>query len=133
MVCASMEEALEFCNEYAVEHLLLKVENPEDVLNRIEHCGEILIGETTPIVLGNFGIGINAVLPTGQKAMTHSCTSVWDFLKRTSLSYVTAEGYQSLKKPVETLARYEGFPGHAAVLEKRDESTFKKDFPLKER
>ncbi len=124
MLCDNMSAAIDFCNEYAVEHLLLKVADPQTVISQLENTGEILIGETTPIVLGNFGIGINAVLPTGQKALTHDCTSVWTFLKRTSLSYVTAAGYQSLKDPVIKLAHYEGFQGHAAVLEQRNEAVF---------
>ena len=124
MLCDSMEEAIEFCNEYAVEHLVMKVENSNDVLDKLEHTGEILIGETTPIVMGNFGIGINAVLPTGQKALTHDCTSVWTFLKRTSLSYMTAEGYAALKDPVVKLAKYEGFDGHAKVITERNEDAF---------
>lgn len=125
MICKDMNAAIDFCNEYAVEHLLIKTKNPEQILPRITNAGEILLGETTPSVLGNFGIGINAVLPTGGAARTHSCTSVWSFLKRSSLSYVTAAGYQSLKKPVEILAEYEGFVGHAHVTQKRDETAFK--------
>jgi histidinol dehydrogenase len=125
MICKTMDAAIDFCNEYAVEHLLIKTRAPEQILPRITNAGEILLGETTPSVLGNFGIGINAVLPTGGAARTHSCTSVWSFLKRSSLSYVTAAGYQSLKKPVETLAEYEGFVGHAHVTQKRDETAFR--------
>lgn len=124
VLCESMDEAVDFCNEYAVEHLLLKVEDQEAVLQKLDNTGEILMGETTPIVLGNFGIGINAVLPTGQMALTHDCTSVWTFLKRTSLSYVTKEGYRALKPAVITLAEYEGFEGHADVLKKRREDVF---------
>lgn len=125
MICKSMDAAVDFCNEYAVEHLLIKTRNPEKILPRITNAGEILLGETTPSVLGNFGIGINAVLPTGGAARTHSCTSVWSFLKRSSISYVTEAGYQALKKPVEILAEYEGFVGHAHVTQKRDETAFK--------
>ena len=124
MLCSSMQEAVDFCNEYAVEHLVMKVEKPDEVLDQLENTGEILIGETTPIVMGNFGIGINAVLPTGQKALTHDCTSVWAFLKRTSLSYLTAEGYAALKDPVTKMAHYEGFVGHAKVIEDRNEAVF---------
>ncbi len=127
MICKTMDDAIAFCNDYAVEHLLMKVADPDHVLDRLDNSGEILIGETTPIVLGNFGIGINAVLPTGRKAMTQDCTSVWAFLKRTSLSYVTAAGYHSLKGPVETLARYEGFDGHANVISSRNEDVLQKD------
>lgn len=125
LLCDDMDQAVAFCNEYAVEHLLMKVADPASVLNKLEHTGEILIGESTPIVMGNFGIGINAILPTGQNARTHDCTSVWTFLKRTSLSYVTPEGYAALKEPVTTLARYEGFAGHARVITDRKEEAFR--------
>lgn len=124
MVCDTIDDAIDFCNEYAVEHLLLKVKDVQYALDKLTDTGEILIGETTPIVLGNFGTGVNAVLPTGRQALTHSCTSVWSFLKRTSLSYATSAGYQSLRKPVEILADYEGFPGHAEVLRQRNEEAF---------
>ena len=81
--------------------------------------GEILIGEYTPSSLGNYGIGVNHVLPTGGWAHSYSCTGVWDFLKRTSISRVDAKGFESLKGPVETLTAYEGFPAHGNVLSKR--------------
>lgn len=116
----SMEDSIAFCNEYATEHLLLKVKNPDDILPRLVNAGEILIGETTPSSFGNFGIGINHVLPTGGKAHSYSCTSVWDFLKRTSLSRMTQEGYDALKDSVTKIADYEGFPAHANVIRLRE-------------
>ena len=125
MLCPSMEDCIDFCNDYAPEHLILKVLDVDSVLNKLQNAGEILIGETTPSTLGNFGIGINHVLPTGGNAKSQSCTSVWDFLKRTSLSYVSPKGYQSLKDPVVKVADYEGFPGHAKVLTERNEAVFR--------
>lgn len=130
MLCRTMEEAVTVANLYAAEHLLLKVDAPEKILPQIRNAGEILIGETTPMVLGNFGIGVNAVLPTGGHARTHNATSVWDYLKRTSLAYVTPAGFNQLKGPVLALADYEGFPGHAAVLRQRETGVFR-DFDPK--
>ena len=115
----SMEESIEFCNNYATEHLLLKVKNPDDIMPKLVNAGEILIGEMTPSSFGNFGIGINHVLPTGGNAHSHSCTSVWDFLKRTSLSRMTPEGFNALKDSVTTICDYEGFPAHANVIRQR--------------
>ncbi len=115
----SLEDSIAFSNEYAPEHLHLKVKKPDDVVPKLRHAGEILIGEYTPSSLGNYGIGVNHVLPTGGKAHTYSCTTVWDFLKRTSLSKVDAKGFKSLKDPVMTLAKYENFPSHVDVLKKR--------------
>ncbi len=115
----SLEQSLEFSNAYAPEHLHLKVENAEQVLDKIEHAGEVLIGEYTPSSLGNYGIGVNHVLPTGGWAHSFSCTSVWDFLKRTSISRCDREGFQALKDDVITMTDYEGFPAHGDVLRKR--------------
>ena len=116
----SMAESIAFCNEYAAEHILVKVKNPDDVVPQIQNAGEILIGEYTPNSFGNYGIGVNHVLPTGGKAHSYSCTSVWDFLKRTSLSRMSAEGFDSLSDSVTTMTDYEGFPAHGNVIRQRE-------------
>jgi histidinol dehydrogenase len=89
------------------------------VAEKINNAGEILIGENTPSSLGNYGIGVNHVLPTGGMAHSYSCTSVWDFLKRTSVAKVNARGLNALTPPVTTMADYEGFPAHGNVLRRR--------------
>jgi histidinol dehydrogenase len=115
----SLEESIAFTNDYAPEHLHLKIARAEDYLELIKHAGEILIGEYTPSSLGNYGIGVNHVLPTGGWAHTYSCTSVWDFLKRTSISKCDAHGFAALKDAVITMTEYEGFPAHGEVLKRR--------------
>ncbi|MGH1404176.1 MAG: histidinol dehydrogenase [Alphaproteobacteria bacterium] len=119
VLTASLEESIAFTNDYAPEHLHLKVQNGEDYLPQLRHAGEILIGEYTPSSLGNYGIGVNHVLPTGGWAHTYSCTSVWDFLKRTSISRCDRQGFEALKAPVCTMTDYEGFPTHGEVLRRR--------------
>jgi histidinol dehydrogenase len=119
ILTGSLAESVALCNEYAPEHLHLKVADADSVLPLLKHAGEILIGEYTPSSLGNYGIGVNHVLPTGGWAHTYSCTSVWDFLKHTSLSRVTKEGFVALRDDVALLTEYEGFPAHNAVLTKR--------------
>lgn len=115
----SLEQSIALTNEYAPEHLHLKTANAENVAKKILNAGEILIGEYTPSSLGNYGIGVNHVLPTGGWAHTYSCTSVWDFLKRTSVSQCTKEGFEALKNSVITMTEYENFPAHGEVLRKR--------------
>jgi histidinol dehydrogenase len=124
VITRSLEESIAFCNEYAVEHLQLKVRNPERVVHKLLHVGEILIGEYTPIALGNFGIGVNAVLPTGGHARTWSATSIWDYLKRTTLAMNTRAGFDHLKGPVVTVSDYEGFPAHSNAITKRETEGF---------
>ena len=114
------EEAIQFCNDYAPEHLGVHSEEPFQYLGRLQHAGEILLGRHTPPTLGNFVIGVNHVLPTSGWARTGSPLTVHDFMKRTSVAYVTAKGYPELAKHAEVIARYEGFDGHAnAVSETR--------------
>ena len=64
--------------------------DPFGYLGRIVNAGEILLGENTPLPLGNFVLGPNAVLPTSGQARTCSPLSVFDFMKRSSIGYVTA-------------------------------------------
>jgi len=120
VLTGSVEETIDFCNEYAVEHLHLKVRNPQEVIPQLKNVGEILVGEYTPIVLGNFGIGVNAVLPTGGYAKTYSATSIWDYQKRTSLAMANRKGYDALKEAVVAVSDYEGFSAHSNALKLRE-------------
>ena len=115
--------ALDFVNDYAPEHLEILGAEPFVHLGKIVNAGEILLGENTPLTLGNFVLGPNAVLPTGGAARTASPLSVFDFMKRTSVGYVTAAGYPELAAHARVLATYEGFDAHAnAVSPLRDEA-----------
>ena len=118
----SAEASFEFVNEWAPEHLLVLFADAWSVVDRITNAGEILIGRNTPIPLGNFAIGVNAILPTGRWARSWSATSVRDFQKTISLAYVTPNGFDGLQKTVRTLADWEGFPAHEAAVAARASS-----------
>lgn len=121
VLTADFENAIAFVNDYAPEHLEILTREPFATLGRITNAGEILLGEHTPVPLGNFVLGPNAVLPTSGQARTCSPLSVFDFMKRSSIGYVTAGAYPGLAKHARALAIYEGFDGHAnAVSPLRD-------------
>ncbi len=121
VLTSSLEASVKFVNDYAPEHLELLVKEPFVVLNQIQNAGEILLGEMTPIPTANYALGLNAILPTGGFARTFSSVSVWDFLKRTGVGYLSKEGYMSLQDAVARLADYEDFPAHAMAIRKRNE------------
>jgi histidinol dehydrogenase len=116
VLAPDMDEAVQFTNDYAPEHLEVLAAEPMDYLGKLQHAGEILLGENTPITLGNFVIGPNCVLPTGGHARSWSPLSVLDFMKRTSIAHVTRAGYASLAPHARTLAAYEGFEAHANAV-----------------
>ena len=62
--------AVEFVNQFAPEHLEILAAEPMAVLGRIRNAGEVLLGNHTPITLGNYLLGPNTVLPTGGGART---------------------------------------------------------------
>ena len=111
-----MDQAIEFVNDYAPEHLEVLSQEPFKYIGRLVNAGEILLGQHTPITLGNFVLGPNAVLPTSGAAKTHSPLCVYDFLKMTSIGYVTSDAYPQLAKHAHKLATYEGFDGHALAV-----------------
>jgi histidinol dehydrogenase len=115
------DAAVQFVNAYAPEHLEILTVEPMAILGRIRNAGEILLGRHTPITLGNYLLGPNAVLPTGGAARTASALSVFDYLKRISVGYVSAPAYAGLAGHAHALATYEGFDAHArAVSSLRD-------------
>jgi histidinol dehydrogenase len=116
LLVRDLATAIDFVNDYAPEHLEILTAQPMEVLERIRHAGEILLGEYTPVTLGNFVLGPNAVLPTNGSARTISALAVQDFMKQSSVGYVTAAGYPELAHHAEILARYEGFDGHANAV-----------------
>lgn len=119
VLTASVGKSIQFVNDFAPEHLEVLVKEPMAVLSDIVNAGEILLGPYTPITLGNFSLGVNAILPTGGFAKTFSCVTVYDFLKRSSIGYVTETGYDKIKDIARKFAEYEGFPSHANAILKR--------------
>lgn len=118
----SIEESYRFVNDYAPEHLEILSTDPFAHLGHITEAAEILMGPHTPVSIANFGLGPNAVLPTGGWARSFGPLSVADFVKRSSIGYVTAAAYPEFALHAQRLARYEGFSSHEhAVSEVRQD------------
>ncbi len=121
LITGSLDESIRFTNDYAPEHLEILTQDPFTTLGRIRNAGEILLGPYTPIPISNYCLGLNATLPTGGFARSFSSVSVFDFLKRSGIGYLSPEGYAALRETTVRLADYEGFPAHALSIRQRDE------------
>lgn len=119
LLAEDMEQAIDFTNEYATEHLQILTEDPFITLNRIKHAGSIFLGPYAPVPVGDYASGTNHVLPTGQCARMFSGLSVDDFIKKPTFQYLSKKGLLSLKDVVTTLAEAEGLPLHARAVEAR--------------
>jgi histidinol dehydrogenase len=121
LVARDMDQAIDFTNEYATEHLQIMTKDPFITLNRIKHAGSIFLGPYAPVPVGDYASGTNHVLPTGQCARMFSGLSVDDFIKKPTFQYLSREGLESLKDVVVTLAEAEGLPIHARAIKARFE------------
>ena len=115
----SLEQSIEFVNEYAPEHMEVMTAQPFDILPMIKNAGEILLGEHTPVTLCNYLLGPNAILPTGGFAKTYSSVSVFDFLKRSSIGYASKAGFEAVRRHADVFASSEGFEAHALAVRER--------------
>lgn len=119
IITDSIDDAVEFANDYAPEHLIIMTEYPENVLENINNAGSIFLGELTPVAAGDYGSGTNHVLPTSKNARMYSGLSTESFIKKPTVQKLSKEGIQNLKDIVITLAEYEGLYAHAESFKKR--------------
>ena len=115
----TLDEAIEFANQYAPEHLEIHTRNPEDDARKIRNAGAIFIGPYSPVAAGDYASGGNHVLPTGGAARYSSQLSVRDYLKSTSIQNITKAGLQELAATITALAEAEGLLEHKKSVEKR--------------
>jgi histidinol dehydrogenase len=119
LVTRNLDEALDFANLYAPEHLQIMTRDPFAVLPRIQHAGSIFLGAFAPVPVGDYASGTNHVLPTGGCARMFSGLSVDDFVKKPTFQYLSREGLHALKDAVIILAETEGLPLHARAVAER--------------
>src|SRR6185437_7196112 len=115
LLAASHEQALEFANRIAAEHITI---NEED-LPRITNAGSIFVGDYSPQAAGDYAAGPNHVLPTGAVARFRGGLSVHDFVKIISVQQLSRDGLDRIGSAVITLAEAEGLKAHAESIRVR--------------
>jgi histidinol dehydrogenase len=116
---SSLDEAMDWVNHIAPEHLELSVEDPEALLPRVRHAGAIFMGRYTSEALGDYCAGPNHVLPTSGTARFSSPLGVYDFQKRSSLIHCSPADASRLGRIASVLARGESLEAHALAAEFR--------------
>lgn len=106
-------------NTYAPEHLELLVLDPHAMADRIRAAGAIFVGSWTPEAAGDYTAGPSHVLPTAGAARFHSPLGVWDFVRHMSVVSLQPQVLRAQAGVITTLARAEGFEGHARAVERR--------------
>jgi len=110
---SDLTEAVAVSNMIAPEHLELSVENPDDLLDQVEHAGAIFMGRHSAEALGDYCAGPSHVLPTSGTARFFSSLGVYDFQKRSSIIACSVKGASALAGVAEVLATNEHLQAHA--------------------
>ncbi len=119
IIAKDIDEAIDFMNEIAPEHLEVVCENYMELLPKIKHAGAIFLGSYTPEPIGDYIAGPNHTLPTGGTAKFYSPLSVDNFIKKSSIISMSKKGVEQIGKECVLLAQTEGLSAHAtAVLER---------------
>lgn len=119
ILCSSMDEAVEFANDLAPEHLELCAKNPMEYIGKIDNAGSVFLGNYSPEPLGDYFAGPNHVLPTSGTARFFSPLSVDSFVKKSSFIYYTKEALAPVSDDIMKLAQTEGLTAHANSIKVR--------------
>jgi histidinol dehydrogenase len=111
----TMDEAINFSNRFAPEHLLIATNDAESLVTRFRNAGTIFVGETSSVAFGDYMSGANHVLPTGGLARSYSGLSVLDFFRWTTFQVIDRTAAAQLANDVGVFADAEGLPAHAAT------------------
>ncbi|WP_160137686.1 histidinol dehydrogenase [Chryseobacterium sp. c4a] len=112
IVLNSLEEAIEFSNLYAPEHLILAMGEFEKYIPMIQNAGSVFLGNYSCESAGDYASGTNHTLPTNAYAKNYSGVSLDSFVKKITFQYLSKKGLQNLGKTIEIMAEEEGLFAH---------------------
>ena len=123
LLADSLDEAVEYANMYAPEHLEVNVspEDEERVVKALMNYGSLFIGGNTAEVFGDYASGPNHTLPTLGAARYTGGVWTGTFLKVCTYQKMTTDAMTGIAPLVSRLARGEGLTGHARAAEIRME------------
>jgi len=127
MFIASRVDIIDIINQYAPEHLIVQMDEPEALVPSIRNAGSIFLGKWTPESVGDYASGTNHTLPTYGAARAYSGVTLESFIKYISVQRLTENGLRNLGPTVERLAQMEGLAAHERAVTLR-----LKDLKLKE-
>ena len=108
----TIDEAIEFSNLYAPEHLILACNKADELTEKIVSAGSVFIGNYSPESAGDYASGTNHTLPTNGYAAMYSGVSIDSFVKKITFQQLTKQGLENIGSTVMEMAAAEGLDGH---------------------
>lgn len=115
----SLEDCMDFSNEYAPEHLIINVKDSEKYSRKITNAGSVFLGAYSCESAGDYASGTNHTLPTNGYAKNYSGVSVDSFVKKITFQKLSAEGLKNIGKAIEIMAEAEKLTAHKNAVSLR--------------
>jgi len=119
----NLDQAMDFSNIYAPEHLILATASFEELTPLIINAGSVFLGNLTPESAGDYASGTNHTLPTSGFAKAYSGVSIDSFIKKITFQHISPAGLTAIGPTVEILAAAEGLQAHKNAITIRLNST----------
>ncbi|MEW6195994.1 MAG: histidinol dehydrogenase [Bacteroidota bacterium] len=119
LVVKSLNDAIQFSNEYAPEHLIMNFKNAGKYIDGIINAGSVFIGQYSPESAGDYASGTNHSLPTYGYAKSAGGVTVESFMKTMTLQKLSKQGLKKLSGAIIKLAELEKLDAHASAIKVR--------------
>lgn len=108
----SINEGVDLCNDYAIEHLHLHLKNSDNLIDSLYNYGSLFIGKDSSVVFSDKVSGTNHTLPTQKAARYTGGLWVGNFVKILTHQKITGEGVNYLASHATKQSKIEGLEGH---------------------
>lgn len=119
IVFSDKAQLLEFADYYAPEHLIISMEDADEIAESITAAGSVFIGNYTPESAGDYASGTNHTLPTSGWARSCSGVNIDSFIRKMTLQKITPDGLRGLSDTIVEMAEAEGLQAHANAVKVR--------------
>lgn len=112
IVLNSLNDCLDFSNQYAPEHLILAMKDANQFMEAVKNAGSVFLGEYSCESAGDYASGTNHTLPTNGFAKNHSGVSLDSFVKKITFQELSKEGLLHIGTAIEIMAEAEELIAH---------------------
>lgn len=109
-------EAIDFANTYAPEHLIIQTEDFTELAERVVNAGSVFLGRYACESVGDYASGTNHTLPTHGWAVSHNGVNLDSYCRKVTFQHLTAEGVTNIGRTVELMAAAESLDAHRNAM-----------------
>ena len=116
------QEAMELCNLYAPEHLVISTDDNAQLAEQVINAGSVFLGHYACESAGDYASGTNHTLPTHGYAVAYNGVNLDSYCRKVTFQHLTEEGIRSIGRAVEVMAENEQLQAHRNAMTVRIQS-----------